>query len=154
MLLVGAWYGRPGGLVALGVVTALVLAAVSLGEPRFEGTRGARYTPTVATQVQDSYYVPAGTIDLDLSNIRDIERLDGRTIDLRANAGELRVTLPEGVDAVVDAEVTAAGQADIAGERSGGPNVDMTRTIDGGPDAPQIELDLRLVVGSIEVNES
>jgi phage shock protein PspC (stress-responsive transcriptional regulator) len=154
MLLVGAWYGRAGGLVALGVVTALVLAAVSVGEPRFDGARNVRFAPTSAVQVEDRYHLPAGAIELDLSNVRDIEGLDGRSIEVESNAGELRVTVPDGVDAIVNAEIRGAGEADVDGQRVGGTDVDITRTIDGGADAPEIELDLRLVVGSIEVNQS
>jgi hypothetical protein len=88
-----------------------------------------------------------------MSNIRDIERLDGREIDLEANAGEIIVTLPEGVDATVDADVSVAGEVTVLGDTRGGTGVSIERTIDGGEDAPEIDLNLDLLLGSIEVRQ-
>ena len=153
MLVLGAWVGRAGGLILLGVVAALALAAASVAEPRFGGDRRTVEDPVTATRVEDRYFVPAGSILLDMSNIHDIARLEGRTIEVEARAGDLTVVLPEGVDAVVDAVIAVAGEANIAGEVSGGTNVHVQREIDGGADAPEIELKMDLVVGSIEVRQ-
>ena len=154
MLLVGAWFGRPGGLVALGIVATIALAGASVAEPRFHGARQEELTPARAAQVTSDYYVPAGSIRLDMSNVRDVAALDGRTIDMRANAGELVVVLPPGVDAHVDAEVAVAGAADIAGQTSDGTGLHMVRSLDGGAAAPEVNLNLDLVVGHIEVRQS
>lgn len=153
MLVVGAWFGRPGGLILLGVVASLALATTQLAEPDFEGSRRQVNTPTVATQVADRYFVPAGAVSLDLSNIRDVERLDGRTVQVAANAGEIVVTLPEGVDVDVEADVAAAGEVTILDQSRGGLGVSTQQTVDGGEDAPELTLDLDLVVGSIEVRQ-
>jgi phage shock protein PspC (stress-responsive transcriptional regulator) len=153
MLVVGAWFGRPGGLIALGVVAAIALLATSVTEPRFAGERLTRETPTKAVQVEDRYFVPAGSVHLDLSNIRDVERLDGRTIEVEANAGELLVTLPENIDVEIDADVAVAGEVTVLGETRGGTGVSMERTLDGGPDAAQMDLKLDVVFGSIEVRQ-
>jgi len=153
MLVLGAWVGRAGGLILLGVVAALALAAASVAEPRFGGDRRTVEDPVTATRVEDRYFVPAGSILLDMSNIHDIARLDGRTIEVEARAGDLTVVLPEGVDAVVDADIAVAGEANIAGEVFDGTNVHVQREIDGGADAPEIELKMDLVVGSIEVRQ-
>jgi hypothetical protein len=152
MLVVGAWFGRPGGLIALGVVASLALLATSVAEPRFAGDRRLTETPTTAVQVEERYFVPAGAMHIDMSNIRDIERLDGRTIEVGANAGEIVVTLPEGVDANVNADV-AFGEIDILGEERGGTGLSVTDTVDGGADAPEIDLELDLAFGSIEVRQ-
>ncbi len=154
MLVVGAWFGRPGGLTILGVVAALTLVGTSVAEPRFTGDRNLHETPTTAVQVQDRYFVPAGEVYLDLRNISDVEDLDGRTVDLEANAGHLVVVLPDGVDAQVDAHVAGAGDISLpdAG-RSGVGGISVNRTIDGGVDVPEIDLNLDLVVGSIEVRQ-
>jgi phage shock protein PspC (stress-responsive transcriptional regulator) len=153
MLVVGAWVGRAGGLIALGVVAALGLAGASVAEPRFGAERTLLETPTSAVQVEDRYFVPAGAVHVDLSDVRDVEELDGRTIEVAANAGELVVTLPEGVDVDVDADVAIGGEVRILGEERGGPNISMQREIDGGTDAPSMDLELDLVVGSIEVRQ-
>ncbi len=96
MLVVGAWFGRPGGLILLGLVATVSLLATSVAEPRFSGDRVLNETPTTAVQVNDRYFVPAGQMHIDMSNIRDIEKLDGRTIDVESNAGEIVVTIPRG----------------------------------------------------------
>lgn len=153
MLVLGAWFGRAGGLIFLGIVAVLALAAASVTTPRWEGDRWIEATPTTAIQVEDRYSVPAGSIHLDMSNIRDIERLDGQRIDLEANAGELVVTLPEGVDAHVVADLAVAGEANVAGEIRNGTNVHIERDIDGGANAPEITVNLDLVVGDIEVRQ-
>ena len=41
MLVVGAWYGRAGGLIALGLIASLGLAGAT-GADNFEGERTAR----------------------------------------------------------------------------------------------------------------
>ncbi len=154
MLVVGAWFGRPGGLIALGAVAAIALAATSVTQPRFTGDRRVTETPTRAVQVEDRYFVPAGAVYLDMSNIHDIARLDGRTIEVEGNAGEIVVTLPEGVDADVNADVAAAGEVTVLGQSRGGVGgVSLDRTVDGGPGAPSIDLNLDLVVGHIEVRQ-
>ncbi len=153
MLVVGAWVGRAGGLIFLGIVAAVSLAVTSTVDPRFDGDREIDALPTTALQVKDSYSVPAGSIHVDLSNIRDIERLDGREINVDANAGEIVVTLPEGVDVDVRAEVSIAGEARVLDDDRNGTDVLIERQIDGGVDAPEIELDLELLVGSIEVRQ-
>lgn len=153
MLLVGSVFGRAGGLIALGVVASLVLAAVSFNDPGWERGRDVAYTPASAEEVRSRYSVPAGDIHLDLTDVRDLEALDGRTIELDAAAGELTVTVPDGVDALVRADISAGGEIDVDGERRTGAGPELTRTIDGGADAPQIELDLDLFAGSIEVNQ-
>jgi phage shock protein PspC (stress-responsive transcriptional regulator) len=153
MLVVGAWFGRPGGLIALGVVAAIVLLATSVAEPRFAGERLTRETPTTAVQVEDRYFVPAGSVRVDLSNIRDVERLDGRTVEVEANAGELVVILPENIDVDIDADVAVAGEVTVLGETRAGTGVSLERTVDGGQDAPRMDLELDVVVGSIEVRQ-
>lgn len=154
MLVVGAWFGRAGGLVALGIVAAIALGGTTLAEPTFAGPRDVYKAPATAAQVQPRYFVPAGSVRLDLSNVQDVRNLDGRRIDLEANAGQLVVVLPDGVDADVNADVAAAGQADIAGYRSEGTNIHLQRQVDGGTDVPTIHLDLDVVFGNIEVRQS
>jgi phage shock protein PspC (stress-responsive transcriptional regulator) len=152
MLVVGAWVGRAGGLIFLGVVAAIALAISStVVNTNWDGDKQIDAHPLSAVQVQDSYDMPAGTIDLDLSDVRDLEGLDGRTIEVEANAGEIVVTLPPGLDVAVDADVSVAGEAEVLGERTDGLGAHLQRFIDGGVDAPRLDLDIHLLAGSIEV---
>lgn len=154
MLVVGAWFGRPGGLIALGVVATVALLATSASQPRWAGDRVVNETPTRATQVQSGYFVPAGSLHVDMSNIHDVARLDGRTIDVHANAGEIVVTLPEGVDADINADVSGAGEVTVLDEtRNGVGNISVDRSVEGGPNAPHINLNVDIAVGDIEVRQ-
>ena len=78
MLVVGSVYGRPGGLILLGVASCLVLAAVSVAQPRFDGDRNLEVAPPRPTSWRGSYDVPAGRIAVDLTGIDDVDTLDGR----------------------------------------------------------------------------
>lgn len=153
MLVVGAWFGRAGGLILLGLVTTIALLATSVAHPRFSGERNLDATPASAVQVHDRYFVPAGSVELDLSHIRDVRRLDGRTVDVRANAGDIVVVLPKGVDVDVDANVSMAGQTNVLGETRQGTGPSIHQVVDGGPHAPHMNLNVDLVVGSIEVRQ-
>jgi hypothetical protein len=152
MLVVGAWFGRPGGLIALGLVSALALLGTSVAEPRFTGDRTLDETPATAAKVDDRYFVPAGALHLDLSDVRDVASLDGRTIEVEANAGEIVVTLPDGVDVDIDADV-AFGEVTVPGETRGGTGVSVERSVGGGPGAPELDLNLDMAFGSIEVRQ-
>ncbi len=154
MLVVGAFWGRPGGLVALGLVTALVLAAFSIGEPTFDGDRDTRITPLRATDVAATYHVPAGRIVLDLSRVKDPEALDGRSIDVEANAGELVVILPDDVAADLDASVHYGGRIEspIATRDGWSSSVDGRVGADDADTVIDLEMDLefgRIVVSQL-----
>jgi phage shock protein PspC (stress-responsive transcriptional regulator) len=155
MLVVGAWAGRAGGLILLGIVSAVALAATAVTNPGFTGDRQVSLAPVSAAQVKGTYFVPAGTVYLDLTQVRDPAALDGRTIDVRANAGQLVVVLPPDVAAHVDAKVSVAGEATITGRTTDGTNVDLTEEVSAvGAQSAHLALNLDLVVGNIEVRQS
>ena len=77
MLLIGAFVGRPGGLIALGLVASLGLGITSAVEASTDWQTGgetltARADHAVA--VQDVYTVPNGQLTLDLSGVQDTAR--------------------------------------------------------------------------------
>jgi phage shock protein PspC (stress-responsive transcriptional regulator) len=154
MLVVGAWAGRAGGLIFLGLVAVVALIATSIGNPRFSGDRRIHVAPFSASAVKSSYFVPTGRIYLDLRNVSDLQALDGRTIHLSANAGELIVVLPPDVSAHVTADVSGAGDASVPGRHVDGLNVHLDDEIASGVDAPHLNLNLDLALGDIEVRQS
>jgi phage shock protein PspC (stress-responsive transcriptional regulator)/FtsH-binding integral membrane protein len=158
MLLVGAFVGRPGGLIALGLVASLGLLITSGVDAATDGdTRGETLNeaPANATLVRDQYRIPNGELTLDLSAITDLTALDGREIDVRLNAGDLQVVLPRGLNAIVDAEMHVVGDIDIDGTHRSGFDQSLTRTVTGStnPDAPTITLHLDARVGQISVDQ-
>ncbi len=157
MLLVGAFVGRPGGLIALGIFASLGLGATSAVEASTDWQTGGetmRVAPVSSIGVQDTYSVPNGQITLDLSRVRDVAALDGREIDVHLNAGEIDVTLPRGVNAIVDADMHFAGDINVAGSERSGFDQSLMRTITGStdPSAPTITLNLDARAGQITVD--
>ena len=155
VLVVGAWVGRAGGLILLGIVAAIALAFSSVANPGFDGDRRIDAVPASAALVRADYFVPAGAIRLDLRRVRDLDALDGRLIELGANAGELVVILPDNVGATVDARISMAGEASLPGRSSDGTNVHLADEVPAqGIEDAHVTLNLRLVVGHIEVRHS
>ncbi len=154
MLVLGAWVGRPGGLIFLGIVGAVALAVTSLAAAPFDAERRIDATPTSATQVEDQYEVSAGRIALDLTDVDDLDALDGRSIDLEANAGEIVVTVPDDVNVDVVADVEIAGEADVLGRVENGADVQVRQSAFADAGAPDLYLQASLLVGSIEVRRT
>lgn len=153
MLVVGSFAGRPGGLVFLGVVAALILGATSAVDGNWNSDRRILRVPVAAEDVRNSYSLTAGQIVLDLTEVKDLENLDGRRLALHAEAGEILVTVPEGVDVDVDSSIRFGGEIEVDGVVENGNSVDLDRRIEGGDDVPQIYLELDLLVGHIEVQQ-
>lgn len=154
MLALGAFVGRAGGLIALGILAAIALAiSTAVGQIGFGfHNQTVRAVPTTAAAVQPSYHVKAGSIYLDLSQVTDLQALDGRTVEVSANAGQVHVVVPDGVDVDVDASIGFAGDIDVAGENRDGTAPQLHTTIDGGEGVPQLSLDLHERVGQIIVD--
>jgi phage shock protein PspC (stress-responsive transcriptional regulator) len=154
MLVVGAWIGRAGGLLPLGIVAAIVLAGTSVSNPSWNGDRQIDATPASAAAVKDNYSVPAGSVYVDLRNVSDPENRDGRTIALDANAGQLVVVLPKGVSADVQANVDVAGNIDVPGRSTDGLGLSVDQHVPAaGTETANIDLELDLVVGDIQVRQ-
>lgn len=157
MLLVGSVVGRPGGLILLGVLTTLALLIASAANDEWSSDTQLASTPATAADVRDSYDVTAGQIRLDLTEVEDLENLDGRRLDLEAAAGEILVLVPGGIDVDVDAGIRLGGEIEVDGVNESGNGVDLVRSIDGGDaygdDLPRLTLELDLTVGHIEVRQ-
>ncbi|MCW2867728.1 MAG: PspC protein [Marmoricola sp.] len=157
-LLVGAFVGRPGGLIALGLVTTAALVVTSIvgaatgGSTRDEDVRVA---PTSTAALGTTYAVGTGSIVVDLSGVRDVAALDGRSLTVTGKAAEVRVVLPAGVNAEVAARVRYAGEIDLGTSSHGGFDFSTTRTLTSStaPGTPTMDLDLGVRVGRITVEQ-
>lgn len=147
MLVVGAFYGRAGGLIAVGLVAALATAGATAAHEVDAGRIDE--SPTRAVHVDDTYDLFAGKIELDLSNVQDVENLDGRSIDLEAVFGQIVVTVPDGVDVVVDANVDG-GETRLFGDNESNSN--NARHSAGTIHAPTLTIEADLVFGEITVD--
>lgn len=150
MLVIGAWYGRAGGLIALGLLASLGLAGAT-GADNYEGSQTS--APTTASAVQDTYEMGIGELVVDLSQVSDPENLAGRDISIDAGVGHVVIVLPDDVDSRVNAKVDGPGNILIDGEDFGGVETSKSwfrnTTGDG-----TVTIDADLGVGEIEVRTS
>ena len=148
MLVVGAFFGRAGGLIALGLVATLGLVGATVADQVDADKVVDR--PATAAEVHPSYSMRVGEHSIDLSEVADPENLDGRRIDVEGAVGSIDILLPDDVRAVVDARVTGFGGIKLFGDDRDGIDVQARQTV-GPPDAPTLTLDIELSVGVIEV---
>lgn len=150
MLLLGAFWGRAGGLILIG----LVLAAGTLAATAADNYDGERlvFTPTGAAAVSESYNLDAGDLLLDLSGVTDVEGLDGRELSIDGRVGEIEVIVPDGMDVTVDAS-TGVGDVSVLGQQRDGLDVNQGGFLDGGDDVPDMQIIIDLGVGQVTVRE-
>ncbi|MFC4784295.1 PspC domain-containing protein [Nocardioides sp. MAHUQ-72] len=151
MLLVGAFWGRAGGVILLGLVSSVFLAGATVAD-NWDGERLER-TPARAADVDPAYSIRTGELVLDLRQVENLSALDGRTVRVSGDVGRLEVILPDGLDADVHADVNGPGNVNLFGEETGGIDLTMDRQHDGGAVAPEITIDAELEIGQIEVHQ-
>lgn len=146
MLTVGAWFGRTGGLIFLGVVAAVSLALSSLTSSLAIGNN--EQTPATVAELDSPYSMGVGRIALDLT---EIDGFAGERVAADLGAGSVLVTVPDDIGVVVDAEVTGGGEVVVDGERADGDSPRIRESL--GPEAgdPDLTLDLSATFGRIEV---
>jgi phage shock protein PspC (stress-responsive transcriptional regulator) len=150
MLLVGSVVGRAGGLIALGVVASLALAAGTAAD-RWDGER-YEYHPRSASEVSDAYTINSGELLVDLTRVQDVAALDGRTIEVTGNVGELVVRLPEDMNIEVVADIDGPGGYELFDRRSGGGfGTRVVETWRSAADDPTLTIDAGLEIGQITV---
>lgn len=151
MLVVGAFWGRAGGLIALGLVAAIATAGSSIGHSIGDERRD--YAPTSAADVSDSYEFGGGRFTLDLSDVSDVEALDGRDISIDGVGGRVEVIVPAGMDVDVRAQVVG-GDIVVFDQRNDGFDVTLNGSLDGGDGVPDMSMNIDLVGGEIIVREA
>jgi len=148
MLLVGAFYGRAGGIILVGLLAAIGMAGATASSRWDESVVRM---PASADQVQTRYELGAGELVLDLTDVADPQNLDGRRIELRTGLGRVEVLVPAGLDVDVTANV-GLGDANVFGDTQDGGGIDMTGSYDGGVGVPDLDLDIELGLGEVDVH--
>ncbi len=147
MLLVGAFYGRAGGLIFLGLVAALATAATTAVDDVTAGQRTS--SPTTAEALQDGYDLGVGEIVLDLTRMdaAELAKLDERTVKVDLDVGHIRVIVPdEGLRVAVDADLEV-GEVVLFGEKSDS----SAKATHGNGNEPTLDIEADMVLGQIEV---
>src|SRR4051812_12280358 len=149
MLLVGAFYGRAGGLILIGLIATLMLAGTTAAG-RWEGKK-VEATPAAAAAVEDRYDVQTGEVVLDLTDVRDLQALDGRTVTVSVDVGQIEVRVPAGITVRAHADIDGPGNIELFGNEHGGIDTVDSAVHRGGAGAPVLRLDTDLSVGQITV---
>jgi hypothetical protein len=123
-----------------------MVAVTAIGQ--WEGER-IRETPATADQVQSSYEFGGGELVLDLTEVDDVEALDGRQISVEGGAGRIELLVPEEMDVRVTGRIDGPGAITLFGEQEGGIETSSRGLHDAGADAPRLTIDADLGVGEI-----
>lgn len=151
MLLVGAFWGRAGGIIALGLVALLATGGALTTERWDEGSGRVDATPATASELRDHYDLRRGQLRVDLTSVDDLADLDGRRLRLELGAGQIVLVVPDDLAVDLDAEVGGPGSIRLPdGEGRGGIAVSSTTSF-GPSDAPRVEVVAELGVGDIQV---
>ena len=152
MLVVGAFVGRPGGLILIGIVSAIAMGIAS-ATGSFDDGQQLNYSPASSSDVRPVYTFHNAELSLDLSRISDPEALDGDTIRIKGGAGRIEVVMPRAVIVDVDANIKVVGGYSIGDSKGGGFQQSPSTTFGGSPGDPTVHLDLGLRVGEIDVRQ-
>ncbi len=147
LLLVGAFYGRAGGLIFIGLIAAVSTAAFSTVDHLDLSAGSTRPYLQQASDLEGSYNLGVGEIVIDLRDIRDLQALDGRAVHLELGVGHIEVIVPkEGLN------VVARSTIDVGDVRMFGRNSsDDLRANNGYVDgAPTLSIEADLDLGQIE----
>lgn len=146
-LMIAAWTGTHGGLIALGVVLTFV-SAVSV---TFEGpfTVGDRtHRPASVEELPEAYELGIGSLVVDL---RDIEfPMDRTELEVRLNIGDLRILLPDEVIVEVDSSL-GIGDLRVLGRHESGVGPNLQLFDDPPGDQGSIVLVTDVGIGNVEV---
>jgi phage shock protein PspC (stress-responsive transcriptional regulator) len=148
-LLLGAFWGRAGGIILVGLLAAGATVGATIGDqwdPHREVVR-----PVSSAAVQSSYHLDAGNLVVDLSHVTDPDALDGRTVHVSGGVGHLDITVPTGVNVVTHASISGPGGINAFGQDSGGVDTAVDTVHRAGPGAPTLTIDADLHIGAIDL---
>ena len=153
-VVVGAWFGRPAGLVTLGIVLIPVLLLSRLAEAggvniismEFTSVGNVQHRPGSVEDIRESYELGVGGLTIDL---REVD-FAGHTVAMATEVGigEVVVRLPEGVSADVSGHV-GMGTLQVGDWDRGGIGVEADLRLEGS--AGTLVLDSEVGIGEIEV---
>lgn len=149
VLVIGSFFGRAGGLVLVGLITALVLAIATASEEIDPDAR--RESPVTAASLDPSYRFGVGELVLDLTRIEDLEELHGRVLDIEVQIGSVEVVVPRGLTVEASGEMHGPGEIRLFDEQRGGIDTTASEVHDAGPGSPVLVLDVEMNMGEIQV---
>ena len=152
-LLVGARFGRSRGLIVLGVILMVVMAAAAaLPDIPVTSSAGQQtWTPVTVTDLRDRYQLGMGELQLDLTGLR-LEPGQQVAVAAAVGVGQLVVDVPP--ETTVDVDATSSlGEVTAFDRDSEGTNATVDHVKPGPEGSPTIALDLSVGMGQIEVSQ-
>jgi len=150
-LVVGAWFGRARGLIALALLACLGLG-ISSGAETWGGELGnSSYRPQSIAAVADRYDFTIGTATLDLRAVDFTHQQQATTVTMKV--GQLKILLPDNVDTTTTVQMDG-GRARIFGHEWDGKALGSQEITDLGPDGAgggSLRLNIELNTGDLEV---
>ena len=152
-LLIAAWRGRAWALVPVGLLfVLLIVVAEALVVPVDAGMGEQTEIVDTPAELARDHELFAGQLTLDL---RDVPLSAGETATVEAavGAGQMRVLVPEDATVAVDADVRIGEVVSDGGPEANesGVGLDEHFTLAGAARGPEIDLDLFVGIGSLEV---
>lgn len=155
-LVLGAFWGRAGGLIVLGLAgTIALVATVAANEWDVTG-RHIDLHPTSAAGLHQRYDFDLGDAKIDLTGI-DPAELDGRTLTVDGGLGHIEVFVPDGVEVHAHGSVDGPGEVGLFDQSRGGldSSLSTTRAAVGDPSTtgttPVLTVEVTLDVGSVQI---
>ncbi|QXC62009.1 hypothetical protein KSP35_04110 [Aquihabitans sp. G128] len=134
-------------LIALGVLLALISVATWRADVTLDGGLGRRReAPALSRATPFEYQLGTGQLTIDLRSTI----ITGAPLAIDAEVGVGRIVVRVPKDAVVTTHAVASGQVLVFGKRHVGPGYEATTTA-ANLTNKQIQLDLRVGIGSVEV---
>lgn len=150
MLLVGAFYGRAGGLIPVGLLAALITLLLSVATPVSDDLLSigqTKVSPDRLADLDESYAVGMGEIKIDLTET-DLTEAANQDLDLDMGIGHIQVLVPEeGLAVAVDADV-GIGEIKVFDDKYPS-SVDDVRV--GSDDDPLLTITADGRIGQIEI---
>lgn len=153
MLILGAFWGRAGGLITLGLIAALAMGVTTTGETLTD--RVEVVTPTSVDSMNGTYSYPAGDYTLDLTDLSDPGDLAGTDVTAELGMGQLTVLVPEGVDVAVHGSL-GLGSMELLGVHHDEPGSSVIQTNYGRTrphDTEIFDVYVQVGLGEIRVEE-
>lgn len=151
MLLVGAFYGRAGGLIPIGLLAALTTLLLSVATPvsgDLLSVGQTKVSPDTLADLDERYAVGMGEIKIDLTET-DLEGAENQALDLDVGMGHIQVLVPEkGLAVEVDADI-GIGEIKLFDDKYSSSIDDYHR--DGDADDPLLTITADGRIGQIEI---
>jgi len=148
-LLIGAFFGRAGGIILVGLLAYAVTVGVTIAD-RWDLERTVA-RPTTPAQVQDSYRMDSGELVVDLGRLSPAD-LDGREIHVTGDIGHLDIRVPRGLNVDAHLDIDGPGGMNAFGQDEGGFGHETDIYHFAGPDAPTLTIDAKLDIGGIDLH--